>query len=88
MTEEQSSAPDFLRTSDGTTHLVPLLVTIKQTGSLLARGRTSIYQLLASHKLEAVKIGKSRRVVLSSVHRYLAELRQQDKAAPRPRPRR
>ena len=46
--------------------LGPLLLTVEQAGQVLAIGRTAVYALLGSGVLASVRIGRSRRIPLSS----------------------
>jgi excisionase family DNA binding protein len=52
----------------------PLLETIEDTARRLRLGRSTIYELLASNEIEAVKIGRSRRVVVASTKRFVERL--------------
>ena len=45
----------------------PILVTIKETKRRTGFGRTKIYELINDDTLKSVKIGGSRRVVMSSI---------------------
>jgi excisionase family DNA binding protein len=45
----------------------PVLVTIKETKRRTGFGRTKIYELIKDDTLKSVKIGGSRRVVMSSI---------------------
>ncbi len=51
----------------------PLCVTIDEAADMLSVGRTTLYQLIADGAVEAVKIGKSRRVTTASLERFLDE---------------
>src|SRR5712671_5357203 len=51
-----------------------LLATIKQTGKVLNKGRSGIYDDLAARRLDAVKDGRSTRITVPSIRRYLAAL--------------
>lgn len=52
----------------------PLLVTVAQAGRMLNVGRSKIYELLSTRRLQGVKIDKSWRVRVSSIHRLVNEL--------------
>ena len=53
-----------------------LLATIPETGQMVGHGRSSIYRLINEGKLEAVKSGKRRLVVVQSIETYVETLRQ------------
>lgn len=55
----------------------PLLITIPQASKELALGRTTIYQLIRTAQIEAVKIGKSLRITRSSVEEFVRKLREE-----------
>ncbi len=45
----------------------PLLQTVEGTARVLNVGRSTVYELLKSNELEAVKIGRSRRITTASI---------------------
>ena len=51
-----------------------LLVTVEEAACTLAVSRRTIYRLLAMSELEAVHIGASCRITVSSLHRYVQRL--------------
>lgn len=55
------------------------LVTVEVAASLLSMGRSKTYELIASGELEAVAIGRSRRVPIDAIDEFVARLR--DEAA-------
>ena len=55
-----------------TTAVGPLLLTALQAAQLLAIGRTSVYELIATGDLETVHIGRSMRIPADSVHAFIA----------------
>jgi excisionase family DNA binding protein len=52
----------------------PLLLSVERTGDRLGIGRTQVFSLVRSGELKSVKIGRSRRVLASSVAEYVARL--------------
>lgn len=56
-----------------TSNLEPLAVSIADSCHISSLGRTSIYDLLNSGKLESVKIGRRRLVKLASLQALIAE---------------
>lgn len=59
----------------------PLLLTVEDAAERLSLGRTKVYELIRSGELEAVRIGKSRRVPADALDAYVAGLRSDDRAA-------
>lgn len=55
-------------------NLEPILVPIDRAADMIGRCRRSVYQLIASDQLEAVKSGRNTLVVYNSVKRYVAGL--------------
>ena len=53
-----------------------LLATVTETEQMLGHGRTFIYGLIDNGKLEAVKSGRRRLVVVESIQRYVNSLRE------------
>jgi excisionase family DNA binding protein len=49
----------------------PLLLTVEEAAKVMSLGRTRIYDLIASHELESLKVGKSRRIVAKSIERFI-----------------
>jgi hypothetical protein len=52
----------------------PMLIPIDRVADLIGKCRRSVYQLIASDQLEAVKAGRNTLVVYDSVKRYVAGL--------------
>ena len=50
----------------------PLLLSIPAAAAMLSLGRTTVYSLIASGELEAVSIGRSRRVPRAAVVEFVA----------------
>ena len=55
-------------------HPEQLLETVEDTARRLGVGRSTVYELLRSNELEAVKIGRARRVVIASSVRLVERL--------------
>jgi excisionase family DNA binding protein len=53
------------------------LCTVPEAQDRLKIGRTRLYALLAEGQLESVRIGRSRRIPLASIRRFIADLRDQ-----------
>jgi excisionase family DNA binding protein len=51
---------------------LPLLVTPAEAGRLLSVDRVTIYRLLIAGDIRAISIGRARRVVVASLHDYIA----------------
>ncbi len=49
----------------------PMLVTVEEVAQILSIGRTAAWELVRKQVLKSVKIGRTRRVVLSSVQEYI-----------------
>ena len=49
----------------------PLLVTPVEAARLLSVDRTTIYRLLIAGDIQAISIGRARRVVVASLHDYI-----------------
>jgi hypothetical protein len=52
----------------------PILVSVDRVSDLIGKCRRSVYQLIATDKLEAVKAGRNTLVVYDSVKRYVDSL--------------
>ncbi len=66
-----------------------LLLTVVEAAAMLGVGRTTAYELIAAGELQVVHIGRSARVPLVAVHRYVDALvsppRRRIRSAPRQR---
>ncbi|MFT5978520.1 MAG: excisionase family DNA binding protein [Candidatus Azotimanducaceae bacterium] len=51
----------------------PLLVSIKQASALLAISRSVIYQLMAAGQLTPIRIGRSVRLPVEQLERFVAD---------------
>ena len=56
-------------------HPGQLLETIEDTAARLSIGRTAVYELIRLNQIEAVKFGKSRRIVIASTLQLVERLR-------------
>jgi hypothetical protein len=54
--------------------LEPILVSIPQAAVIIGKCRRGIYELIATEQLQAVKDGRSTRVVFESLKQYAASL--------------
>ncbi|GEM_PF-5607586 len=52
----------------------PLLVSPNEAASMLAIGRSTMYELMASGQLPSVKIGAARRLLVADIEAYVARL--------------
>ena len=52
-----------------------LLVSVQNAARLLAVGRTTVYELIASGELEAIRIGRSRRIPLAVLQAFVMRRR-------------
>jgi hypothetical protein len=55
-------------------NLEPILLPIDRAADMIGKCRRSVYQLIASDQLEAVKSGRNTLVVYESIKRYAAGL--------------
>lgn len=53
-----------------------VLQTIRHTAEQLDLSKSTVYELINSGKLQAVKFGRNRRVLVASVEEYIASLRE------------
>lgn len=52
----------------------PVLVTVEEAARRLSIGRTATYMLVLKGELQSVKIGRTRRVVVTSITDYITRL--------------
>lgn len=57
-----------------------LAVSPAEACRLLSIGRTHLYELLDAERLKSVKIGRSRRILMKSIHGFLSSTEQKDAA--------
>ncbi len=53
----------------------PALLTVKQAAGMLNLGRSTVYQLIADGRLDVVHIGRSTRVPIDAITKFIRELR-------------
>lgn len=51
-----------------------LMVTAEEAAEMLGVGRSAVYDLMRSHALPSVKIGRSRRIPMASLREYVERL--------------
>ena len=51
-----------------------LLYTVEESAEVLSVSRCKVYELVASGDIYSVKIGRSRRVPVDALHRFIASL--------------
>ena len=54
----------------------PLCLKVNEAARMIGVGRTKLYELIASGDVEAVKLGKSTRIVTASLHRLIMRRRE------------
>lgn len=57
-----------------------LLLTVKEAAKRLSLARSTLYQLVLTHQIESIKIGRSRRVPLDALTAYIDRLRREQGA--------
>jgi excisionase family DNA binding protein len=55
----------------------PILLTVREVADRLSVSRSRVYELLGRGLLESVRIGRSRRVPLDALDRFVAALREE-----------
>lgn len=53
----------------------PMLLTIPEAASVLALGRTTLYELIAAGELEVVHVGRAARVPVDALRQFVEERR-------------
>ncbi len=56
------------------THEMKLLVTVEEAAVMLSIGRTAAWELVRSHTIRSVKIGRTRRVPVVAMRDYISQL--------------
>jgi excisionase family DNA binding protein len=72
MSEKRKSFRDNL--TDNLAGMQPILVPVPQASAIIGKCRRTIYELMASGELKAVKSGRSTLVVYESLKEYVAKL--------------
>ena len=64
--------PDVERTRNSNP-VPPLLLTVAETAILLRLGRTKVYELIATHQLPALHLGRAVRIPLEALHVWVRD---------------
>jgi excisionase family DNA binding protein len=48
-----------------------LLVTVEEAAAMLSLGRTLTWALVRKNELRSIQVGRTRRVIVSSLHEYI-----------------
>jgi excisionase family DNA binding protein len=51
-----------------------VLVSVDEAAAMLSLGRTLVWELVRKKELRSVKVGRTRRILVSSVHEYVEKL--------------
>ena len=51
-----------------------VLVSVKEAAAMLSLGRTLVWELVRKKELRSVKVGRTRWILVSSVHEYVEKL--------------
>jgi excisionase family DNA binding protein len=51
-----------------------VLVSVDEAAAMLSLGRTLVWELVRKKELRSVKVGRTRRILVSSVHEYVERL--------------
>ncbi len=54
-----------------------VLVSVEEAAELLSVGRTVVYRLVSRNEVRSVKVGRTRRIVVASLHEYVGRLLEQ-----------
>lgn len=54
-----------------------VLVSVEEAADLLSVGRTVVYRLVAQNEVRSIKVGRTRRIVVDSLHEYVGHLLEQ-----------
>lgn len=55
-----------------------LLISVEEAAEILGIGRTAAYELVRTKQVKSVKLGRSRRVVLSSLNEFIMQQLQEE----------
>lgn len=56
----------------------PICIKVNDAARMIGVGRTKLYELIASGEIEAIKIGKSTRIITASLHELVMRQRGPD----------
>ena len=51
-----------------------VLVSVDEAAAMLSLGRTLVWELVRKKELRSIKVGRTRRILVSSVHEYVQKL--------------
>ncbi len=54
----------------------PICVKVNDAARMIGVGRTKLYELIASGEIEAIKLGKSTRIMTASLHKMVMRQRE------------
>ena len=50
-----------------------LMLSVDEAAEVLGIGRSAVYDLLRLNKLVSIKVGRSRRIPVAAIHRYIED---------------
>ncbi len=56
----------------------PVLITVEEMAKMLSIGRTVAWELVRKRKVKSVKIGRTRRIPITAIQEYVAQLLNED----------
>ena len=59
----------------------PVLITVEEMAAMLSIGRTVAWELVRKQKIKSVKIGRTRRVPITAIQEYVAQLMESEEVA-------
>ena len=59
----------------------PVLITVEEMAAMLSIGRTVAWELIRKQKIKSVKIGRTRRVPITAIQEYVAQLMKSEEVA-------
>lgn len=59
----------------------PVLITVEEMATVLSIGRTVAWELVRQRKVKSVKIGRTRRVPITAIQEYVAQLMENEEVA-------
>jgi len=57
---------------------LPVLYTPQEVARIMSISRSQVYNLMNSHQLESVHIGRSRRITMDQIHQFVGQLTSKD----------